>query len=68
VLICRGHGHKNNIFFGRHSPEKRGPRKVHFLVEHFTIIGVQLQYWMLIALLMAMAAIGVAAWLSRPHA
>jgi hypothetical protein len=41
---------------------------VHFLVEHFTIIGVQLQYWMLIALLMAMAAIGVAAWLSRPHA
>jgi hypothetical protein len=44
--------YKNNIFLALECvccPENGGAGALHFLVEHFSILGFDAQYWMLIA-------------------
>jgi hypothetical protein len=51
--------YKNNIFSGKRAAPPRGEAAVHILVDGFDILGVHIQYWTLLAVLVVVVSIVV---------
>jgi hypothetical protein len=58
------HKYKNNMFSGWRVLHSAGPEEatVHMLVEEFSVFGIQVQYWMLIAVAIIVAGVTAAWW------
>jgi hypothetical protein len=58
------HKYKNNMLFRLEGLHSAGPEEttVHMLVEGFSVFGIQVQYWMLIAVAIIAAGVTAAWW------